>query len=711
MAKKSNILKQVSTDTWRGVGAVALFALATFFGLSAYGAAGLAGNFVFGYTSLLFGSGHILIPLGLIVVGINLLRSREVALVSLAFGGGAIFVLSLLGIVELAAGGQGGWLGKIITWPFIQLFDTYVSFVFLTALLVISTLVAFNTRLPIEKLAALGRIKIPKLKWGRAQENAEEVYASVAVTETENNPAKEIGLPPANVQEQPKTTKEKVMEAFSVTRPKSFGKYTPPPLSLLEVDRGKPSVGDIKASANIIKRTLANFGINVEMDEVSIGPSFTRYALKPAEGIKLSRITGLQNDLSLALAAHPLRIEAPIPGKSLVGIEIPNTTKAILGLGSILSTKEFLESAQPLLVALGRSITGAAHFLNISRAPHALVAGATGSGKSILIHSIITSLLYRNSPDNLRFIMVDPKRVELPLYNGIPHLLTPVLTNPKRAIAALKWAGREMDRRYEILEKEAARDIASYHQILSRDSKENDMPYLVIIIDELADIMSTYPRELEASIVRLAQMSRAVGIHLVISTQRPSIEVITGLIKANIPTRVALQVASQIDSRTILDMSGAQTLLGAGDMLYMSAEMGKPVRLQSAYISEAEVKQVVKHLHDQYKDDVSLEVNLEEAPTKDALWSSLESEGETGGADDELYEEAKELVIKSGKASASYLQRRLKVGYARAARLLDILEERGVIGPGEGAKPREVYIKPESGTLEPDGEDELDDTL
>jgi S-DNA-T family DNA segregation ATPase FtsK/SpoIIIE len=435
------------------------------------------------------------------------------------------------------------------------------------------------------------------------------------------------------------------------------------------------------------------------MDEISIGPSITRYALKPAEGVKLSRILGLQNNLALALAAHPIRIEAPIPGKSLVGIEIPNSIKTTVGLGSLLGNSEFQNSDKPLLVSLGKGISGKSHFSNLAKMPHLLIAGATGSGKSVTIHAIITSLLFRNSPENLRFIMIDPKRVELTLYNKIPHLLTPVITDAKKAILSLKWAAKEMDRRYNILEKCSVRDVDSYHKtILAPAIKKGEeietMPYIVVVIDELADIMQTYPRELESGIVRLAQMSRAVGIHLMLSTQRPSVNVITGLIKANIPGRIALQVASQIDSRTILDQGGAEKLLGAGDMLYLSGEMASPERIQSAFITESEVKNVVKYLSENYE-SLPSEINISgEQVTKDAVFDSATLEGSLTSseeADDDLYDEAKDLVVKSGKASTSYLQRKLSIGYGRAARIMDILEEKGVIGPSNGSKAREVY--------------------
>jgi S-DNA-T family DNA segregation ATPase FtsK/SpoIIIE len=361
-------------------------------------------------------------------------------------------------------------------------------------------------------------------------------------------------------------------------------------------------------------------------------------------------------------------------------------------------------------MSLGKDITGRAHFSNLGKAPHMLIAGATGSGKSVSIHALITSLLYRNSPDTMKFIMIDPKRVELTLYNKIPHLLTPVITDPKKAILALKWAAKEMSRRYDILEKNSARDIDSYHKNvlapavtkIQNSTKEqlkdggatlpDTMPYIVVIIDELADIMQSYPRELESAIVRLAQMSRAVGIHLVISTQRPSVNVITGLIKANIPTRIALQVASQIDSRTILDQMGAEKLLGAGDMLYLGGEMSKPIRLQSAYISESEVKRVVKFIVDQYKDEIANTINLTTAPTEAGATAAFDamSDNDSLEDDDDKYETAREAVITANKASTSFIQRKLGIGYSRAAKLMDMLEERGVIGAANGSKPREI---------------------
>ncbi|TSC57388.1 MAG: cell division protein FtsK [Parcubacteria group bacterium Greene0416_79] len=393
---------------------------------------------------------------------------------------------------------------------------------------------------------------------------------------------------------------------------------------------------------------------------------------------------------------------------------IPNSTKATVGLATMLAAPEFSASEKPLLISLGKDLTGKAHFANLSKMPHLLIAGATGSGKSVTIHTIITSLLFRNSPDDLKLILIDPKRVELTLYNKIPHLLSPVITDAKKTILALKWAAKEMDRRYDILESESVRDIHSYHKNIvepelqkwERDAAaqkdgENaasklpeQLPHIVIIIDELADIMSLYPRELEAAVVRLAQMSRATGIHLVLSTQRPSVNVITGLIKANISARIALQVASSIDSRTILDTGGAEKLLGAGDMLFLSGEMSKPARLQAAFVSETEVKKVAAYLARAYQSGLPEEFIFQGGEQNGMLREDdLQGDEEI---DDALYEEAREWVIKAGKASTSYLQRRLRIGYSRAARIMDMLEERNVIGPADGSKPREVLgVAPE----------------
>ncbi len=702
----------VGKETMQAVYAIIFFLIALLFVLAPFHLADPFGQYAYEFLRTWFGLGYFLLPISFVMIAISFLKGIEAEFKISKFLGVALFFLSGLGLMRLLAD-EGGHVGRWITLPFIKFFGVYATPLILIAGIAISILITFEIHFTVEHLKFW--------KWFSTddEEEDEEVNSETqidkAVNEVENKLQKEqlkIAEQNQNKGKVEKIQKEeegdiKLVSAYSL-KP-----FVPPPLSLLEKDRGKPETGDIKANANIIKRTLANFGIDVEMDEISIGPSVTRYALKPAEGVKLSKIVALNNDLALALAAHPIRIEAPIPGKSLVGIEIPNTTKTTVGLATLLGSEEYQNSEKPLLISLGKGISGKSYFSNLAKAPHMLIAGATGSGKSVTIHAIITSLLFRNSPENLKFIMIDPKRVELTLYNKIPHLLTPVITDAKKAILALKWAAKEMSRRYDTLEKCTVRDIDSYHKTvlspaIERHKKNKDevmpesMPYIVIVLDELADIMQTYPRELESAIVRLAQMSRAVGIHLILSTQRPSVNVITGLIKANVPTRVALQVSAQIDSRTILDTGGAEKLLGAGDMLYLGGEMSKPQRLQSAYITETEVKKVVSHLADAYKDEIMGEINLAvpEAGKDSIFEASFDSDSADLGDEDELLGQARDIVIESGKASTSWLQRKLGIGYSRAAKLIDLLESKGVVGPANGSKAREVY-----GSQAPSGDD------
>ncbi len=432
----------------------------------------------------------------------------------------------------------------------------------------------------------------------------------------------------------------------------------------------------------VIQKTLQNFDIPVEMGEVRVGPTVTQYSLKPADGVKLSHIVALHNDLAMALAAHPIRIEAPIPGKSLVGIEVPNQKIALVTLRELMESPEARNNKNILNVALGKDVSGKPWFADLGGLPHMLIAGATGSGKTICINTLLMSLLFSHTPETLRFILVDPKRVELTLYNGLPHLLTPVITDVQKTVNALRWCIGEMERRFEILAKSGQRNIINYNKTM-----EEKMPYIVFMVDELADLMVTAGAEMEAGIIRLAQMARAVGIHLVLATQRPSVDIITGLIKANISARIAFSVASIVDSRTILDMAGAEKLLGRGDMLWSPPDMSSPKRLQGAFVSEEEIKRVIDFLKaeegPQYNDAV---VDRAQSAT---IFVKIDNSDDS----DPLLEEAKKVIIQAGKASASLLQRRLKVGYARAARLLDLLEAQGMIGPGDGAKPREVLIK------------------
>ncbi len=705
MKGKKSKKEQSSQGVMRWVLAIVLIALGLILLLAAFGSAGFAGNALFTFTRDIFGLAAFVLPLCIVAIGIMVIMKRS--LVSpLVAAGGALIVISILALLGIMSQTLGGVAGSFVGHLASDLFGIGGAVILLLALSLLGLIIATDIVVLMNKLMeaatktgeAIGSVKLPELgKKGADTEDAAE------------EPEAPAPVPAAAPDREPTVTVfNENIEKSGAAIPNFDAEYNPPPLSILGEDKGKAAGGDIKANANIIKRTFQNFGISIEMDEVSVGPTVTRYAIKPAEGVRLSKVVSLQSNLELALAAHPVRIEAPIPGKSLVGIEVPNAAKAMVGLGGVLSSPEWSASEKPLMGAVGRDIAGTPHYVNIAKMPHGLVAGATGSGKSVAIHALITSLLYRNGPNQLRFIMVDPKRVELTLYNGIPHLLTPVITDPKKCIMALKWAAKEMDRRYNILEAEQVRDIDSYHKTVFEPAKKKksgempeSMPYIVVVIDELADIMQSYPRELEAGIVRLAQMSRAVGIHLVLSTQRPSVNVITGLIKANVPTRMALQVASQIDSRTILDQGGAESLLGGGDMLYLSSDMQKPVRLQTAYISEGEVKKVVSYIK-QHNAGTLGGLDLGGASStgssngghpiemNDAI---MLSGGGDEDVDDDLYMEAKAAVEEAGRASTSYLQRKLRIGYSRAARLMDILEEKGVIGAADGSRPRDVLSR------------------
>ena len=458
-----------------------------------------------------------------------------------------------------------------------------------------------------------------------------------------------------------------------------------PPLSLLSTEKGsKADRGDIKENASIIESTLDSFGIRAKVAEVNGGPAITQYAIKIAEGTKLSKIKGLQTDLALALAAPTgqIRIEAPIPGRNLVGIEIPNRSPEYVTLYEIMNHPDMKREKSRLAVGLGLGVSGAPAIADIKKMPHALVAGSTGSGKSVCINTIITTLLFRNSPQELRFIMVDPKRVELTGYNGIPHLLTPVITDTERVISALQWATKEMDKRYKMFAEVGARNIEDYNE----QSGFTAMEYIVIVIDELADIMLQAPSKVEDLIVRLAQMARATGIHLIVATQRPSVNVITGLIKANIPTRIAFNVASMIDSRVIIDSPGAEKLLGKGDMLFVPPDRPLPTRIQGTYVTNGEIKNLIDFLKASGEDAIEYKAEVTEK------YLGEEDGGASSTERDPLFEEAAGVVISAGKASTSYLQRRMSLGYNRAAKIMDQLEKAGVIGPAEGVKPRSILV-------------------
>ncbi len=726
---KKPLFEDLTPHARQAIWAVVMGILAVFFLFSLLDYAGPVGRYTELALLALFGTGAWLAPFACAAQIYILLNPKdEDSEVSTSKVVGVVLLfVSLLAGLELYRDGLGGWTGWLLETPLAYLLGNAVAGILIFGLVLISIFLLFNTglRLPFSKkgqeVVEEDNSDIESLDLPQGAES-EETEGGEAEQDEESNEGTLAAVSKKVANLGKFKNNDIVIKNFS-------GTYVAPSLNLLNKEKGKAQIGDVKASANTIKRTLREFGISVEMDAVESGPTITRFALKPAQGVRISKIAGLQQELQLALKASSIRIEAPIPGKSLVGIEVPNQVRATVGLASLLSTPEYTDSPHPLIAALGKDVTGNVHFANVARMPHGLIAGTTGAGKSVAIHNIIISLLYRNSPDQLRFILVDPKRVELTLYNKIPHLLTPVITQAKKAIQALSWAVKEMERRYDILEAEQVQNIASYHKNVYQPAKreweeagsnEEDrpnlpeaLPYIVVILDELNDLMQAYPRELEACIVRLAQMSRAVGIHLLLATQRPSVNVITGTIKANVPTRIALAVASQIDSRTIIDTIGAEKLLGQGDMLYLSSDSPKPVRLQSAYVSEEEIKKVVDYLKKQDAHELDT-INFDEqsSSSNDSVFSAMIGGGDDAG--DDLYEDAKIAVIEHGKASTSYIQRKLRVGYSRAARLMDLLEENGIIGPQDGSKPREILAGNDAGVAdsyqdEEDYQDESED--
>lgn len=687
---------------------ILVFLIAIIVALSFFELSGVAGSKILSGLSFLIGKAVFLFPLILILAGLVFFRTQYknflwpllLAILILLFGISGIFESLTPGVKE------GGVIGWLISWPFLEFFGSLVTNLVLGAAIIIGGLIFWQ-------LLSRPKTKDEKLKLEEEKREKEKPLVTKIFQKLVGEPKfkiKEIE-PPITFEKEIKMVKEPPLELETKPRLSKLVGYQPPPLELLDSERGSPTAGDTRINSVIIKKTLQNFDIPVEMSEINIGPTVTQYTLKPAEGVKLSKITGLSNDLALALASHPIRIEAPIPGKSLVGIEVPNKIRAVVRLRDLIQNPEFQNSSSNLLIALGRDVSGKPIYADLGRMPHLLVAGSTGTGKTIFLNSLILSLLFRpptninpygGSPEILRFILIDPKRVEFPIYNDLPHLLSPVIYDAQKTVNALKWLILEMERRFDLLVEAKARDIAGYNEMVKKQESLNPLPYIILIIDELADLMAARGREIEAGIVRLAQMARAVGIHLVVATQRPSVEVITGLIKANITSRITFQVASQVDSRTVLDMAGAEKLLGLGDLLYLSAEIVKPKRIQGSYVSEKEIRKVVNYFKSQIREKSKVEL-IDEGP-KNKLTKDLERDLKAFPApglfdevetpdEDPLYKEAKRVVIEARKASASLLQRRLRIGYARAARLIDILEERGVVGPGEGAKPRQVYIQ------------------
>ncbi len=479
-----------------------------------------------------------------------------------------------------------------------------------------------------------------------------------------------------------------------------FHTYQKPPIECLKYANNAGAMNyedELKNNATKLVDTLNSFGVSTKIVDICRGPSVTRYELQPAAGVKISRITSLADDIALALASSGVRIEAPIPNKSAIGIEIPNKNRATVSLREIIETPVYRNAKSKLNVGLGKDITGNTICADIAKMPHLLIAGTTGSGKSVCLNAMIVSILYNSTPDEVKLLMIDPKQVEFTVYNGIPHLLVPVVSDPRKAAGALGWAVTEMLQRYKMFSENAVRDIKGYNKLAATSETLTPMPHIVIFIDELSDLMMAAPNEVEDSICRLAQMARAAGMHLVIATQRPSVNVITGIIKANIPSRIALSVSSQVDSRTIIDTAGAEKLLGYGDMLFSPVGVSKPVRVQGCFLSDEEVESVVKFIktqgeEKQYDEKVMEEIERQAVLEKKPSASSSSSDGDSGEGGDEMIPKAIEVVVEAQMASTTLLQRKLKLGYARAARIIDELEQRQIVGPFEGSKPRKVLI-------------------
>jgi DNA segregation ATPase FtsK/SpoIIIE, S-DNA-T family len=699
--KKSNRRKKEEfverSPFWPLTAGILLCIAALFLLLGGFGTGGPLPTGMFNGAYVVLGWAAYLLPFGLIYWGVYkfLTEDHHIPLGKL---------LSMLGLIVFAAawlftafaeklsndtwaGGHGGKTGELLGGTVLMALDSFPASLMFAIFIVLSIFFAFGISPKV--ILGLGSLfrrsesddegsELGQLK-ARAAESGFKLNEGVPV-EHHAEGRKFMGI---------KNTAEKLAptEDHEALTTASDPNWQFPGLSLLDAKQDKADAGDVEGSAKVIKETFSNFNIDVEMEGANVGPRVTQYTLKPPTGVKLTKITALENNLALDLAAHSIRMEAPIPGKRAVGIEVPNLKSATVRLRSIFESHDWAEVKGPLGFGIGRDIAGKPVVADLAKMPHILVAGQTGSGKSVMVNTILTSLLYRNSPSDLKLILVDPKQVEMKPYDDIPHLLTPVITEPEKCISALKWAVAEMERRYKALAEVSKRNIAEYNLV----KKEEGMPYIVIVIDELADLMMMAARDVEALIVRIAQKARAVGIHLVLATQRPSVDVITGLIKANVPARIAFTTASQVDSRTIIDQIGAEKLLGQGDMLLLTADMPKPKRVQGAFISDDETIKVTDFIRmqrpPQYDDEI-----ISQPVQLNGKGGVVADMGGGMDADDDMFKDAVRCVIEGRKASTSLLQRRLRIGYGRAARLIETMEEQGIVGPADGARPREVLV-------------------
>jgi DNA segregation ATPase FtsK/SpoIIIE, S-DNA-T family len=717
--KQSSPQHSLPDGFWAQVGAVFLVAISLLFVVAWFNAGGPVLDWMYQATLNTIGYAVYVAPLLFIYVAVEIFRAEDNRLpfvMKFATVISIVWFAGLFGLLKNSEGKTtGGFVGETVNSLVLSLVNNGVA-AFVYVLLILITILFIIRVSPftvISKLWQLSRRDVAEQEANvKVMRNAAAIDAPKSSTIAADFKLN-AGVPTLDVSDSKQShrsslknsiVRDKVAEDQSALITISDPNWESPSFDILEKKQAPADAGDVQQNAQIIKDTLHEFDIDVEMEGANIGPKVTQYTLRPPSGVKLTRITALETNIALNLAAQSLRIEAPIPGQKAVGIEVPNRKAADVRLHAILTSKQWSASHEPLAFAIGKDISGDAVVGELNKMPHLLIAGQTGSGKSVMINTLLTSLLYRNSPSEMKLILVDPKQVEMAAYQDIPHLLTPVITEPDKTISALKWAVNEMERRYKLLAEHRVKDIKTYNQKIQsngtkitvededgipQEHENGAMPYIVIVIDELADLMMVASRDVEALIVRLAAKARAVGIHLVLATQSPRADVITGLIKANIPARIAFTVAGQVESRIILDQVGAEKLLGQGDMLLLTPSMSKPKRIQGAWVTDEEVHKIIAHLHmqspPQYNDEVvSQPVQLN---GKGGVVMDFDS-----GSDDDMYKDALRVVIDSGKASASLLQRRLRVGYARAARLIETMEDQGIIGPADGARPREVLI-------------------
>ena len=727
--RKSTRKKSVSTAPkhdvpsgfWAQVGAVLLVVLSLLLMVAWFGVGGPVLEWLHKATLSMLGYAMYGLPILLIYIAVEIFRAENNRLplaMKLAAILEVVWLSGLFGLLKTPTRpNAGGFIGDTANRAMSAMVDPGIAALIYVVLIIITALFITQTSpfMVIKKIAEA-------LKRDHSEEDNNAAVMKKAAREdaASAKSSSDIKLNAGVPTVDPVTPKDKKASPLSslrgsVARDKAAEEqaalvaahdpnWQAPSLDLLEKKQSPADAGDIRQNAQIIHDTLAEFNIDVEMEDANIGPKVTQYTLRPPSGVKLTRITALETNIALNLAAQSLRIEAPIPGQKAVGIEVPNRRAADVRLYGVLDSKQWKHAREPLGFAIGKDISGEAVVGELNKMPHMLIAGQTGSGKSVMINTLLTSLLYRNSPSDMKLILVDPKQVEMAPYEDIPHLLTPVITEPEKTISALKWAVNEMERRYKLLAAEKIRDIKGYNQRLATRAKkipvadadgniqqheDGAMPYIVIVIDELADLMMVAARDVEALIVRLAQKARAVGIHLVLATQRPSVDVITGLIKANVPARIGFTVASQVDSRTILDQIGAEKLLGQGDMLLYTPSMSKPKRIQGAWVTDDEVNKITDHLRMQSAPQYNDEVVAQPVQLNGKGGLAVDF---SGGGEDEAFMDAVRVVIEGGKASTSYLQRRLRIGYGKAARLIEEMEERGIVGPANGSKARDVLV-------------------